>query len=257
MHRSGTSIVSLTAQRLGIDLGGPGERSEHSPEGYGEDLEVLSLHRRMFEAAFDGPGDAAVGHHHDWGYDPAETFDQRCFAAIADEVDRLLDRDDGFGAWGWKDPRGTLVLDQWTQRLDDPRVLLVIRHPDDVAASMAKLGWPPFEDPVLAHRIWRFYNRRVLDFASRAEVPCAVVHGSVGSDPVALATVLREQLGIETDAARADIGHIHRDRYAAGARRRRIGFRDRLASERLWRRLARLAVSDAAGARPRTAAPFR
>lgn len=242
MHRSGTSVVSLAIQQLGIDLGGAGDRSPHNPEGYGEDLEVVALHRRLFRAAFEGSEERA-GHHHDWGYDPDETFDAASFGHIEEEVDAFLDRGDGDGPWGWKDPRTTLVLDQWTAALDDPRVLLVVRRPAEVAASMAALGEGPWQDPVLPHRIWRYYNRHVLRFARRTSVPCAIVHGSIGvAPPAALASVLRSRLGLDVDPTGVAFDHIRADRFAGSAPRGDLPTRDRIASELLWRRLDRRAI---------------
>lgn len=233
MHRSGTSIVSLAVQALGIDLGGPGAVSEHNPAGYGEDEEFVALHKRMILDA---------GFAHDWAHDPTESFDPACFDRHGAVVDELLERDSGAPAdepWGWKDPRTSLVLGRWVERLRDPRVLVVVRPPDAVASSMARLGHPGWDDPAVAHHIWRFYNRRLLDFVVTTTVPCAVVRGSIAIEPPdRLASVLHD-LGLPADAAGVTFDHLRHGRFAESVPRHRIPLGERMASERLWWSLQR------------------
>ena len=108
-----------------------------------------------------------------------------------------------------------------------------------VAASMARLGHPGWDDPMVAHRIWRFYNRRLLDFVRTTAVPCAVVRGSIATEPPRrLAAVLRG-LGLPVDDARVAFDHLRPGRFAPSASRRRIPLGERAASERLWWSLRR------------------
>ncbi len=240
MHRSGTSIVALALRRLGVDLVDDVESGDaHNPAGYGEDRDFVEFHRALFDRQWADPGDPSLGHHHDWGYDPAETFDPTTFDAVGDDAARLLDRETGC-PWGFKDPRATLVLDAWVRRVRDARVVLVVRQPDAVAASMASLGEGPWRDPVLAHRIWRFYNRRVLDFARRSTVPCVVVDGSLATAaPAAFADVMHRHLALSLDPAGVVFDHLAADRYAVDVDRHRLPLRERVESDILWHRLRR------------------
>lgn len=244
MHRSGTSIVALGLKRLGVVLVDDVEApADHNPAGYGEDKDFVAFHRRMFDRSWADPGDPDLGHHHDWGYDPAETFDPSAFDAVAGDARALLDREAATTPWGWKDPRTTLVLDRWVALLDDPRVLLVVRHPDAVASSMADLGPSLWRDPVWAHRIWRFYNRRLLAFARTAKVPCLVVDGGLATASVTeFADVVNDGLGLALDPSGVVFDHVRHDRFDRDAPRHRLPMTERAASDLLWRRLRRTAA---------------
>ena len=152
MHRSGTSLAAAMIAGA-VDLGPTlVEPDENNPQGYFEDRELLSLNRRLLQAATAGSSDG----HADWGWSPREQFDVGRLSAFRAEARALVRRRD-HGAWGWKDPRLTVLLDFWDPIAPHAKWILVYRFPWDVAESMQQLGTDVFlGHPEYAWPIWRF-----------------------------------------------------------------------------------------------------
>ena len=135
MHRSGTSALTGMLHRLGVALG------EHlmpatndNPRGYWEHADIVKVHERLM---------SALG----WGWEDIRSlptgFENSAAGEIAQaELTALLHRDfAGVPLWGLKDPRLCRLMPLWAPLLAveevEPRYLLAIRHPLDVAASLA------------------------------------------------------------------------------------------------------------------------
>src|SRR6202035_3022315 len=118
MHRSGTSLLAELASEAGFDMGarllpaGPGNRGGHF-----EDLDFLDFH----DAAFAARGAAPLAVAPDFRFAPA--------AAEMAAAQELLRQRQAKPRWGFKDPRATLFLDFWAERLPEARFLLLYRHP--------------------------------------------------------------------------------------------------------------------------------
>lgn len=184
---------------MGTDLLAP---DSHNRPGYFEDLEFLDLNRRMLAAtvATDRPG------HTDWGWtedlegggiDTArlQQFEVEAEALVARRRARAT-------VWGWKDPRTSVLLDFWDQRVDNARYVLVYREPWDVADSIQRLGADVFlRHPEFAYRIWHHYNHALLTFARANRDRVVVVHaGAVVQAPGRLIELLRSRLGLDLAA---------------------------------------------------------
>jgi GT2 family glycosyltransferase len=135
MHRSGTSALTGMLHRLGVALG------EHlmpatsdNPRGYWEHADIVKVHERLM---------AALG----WGWEdirslPAGFEHGAAGDAAQSELTALLHRDFvGVPLWGVKDPRLCRLMPLWAPLLAaegvEPGYLLAVRHPLDVAASLA------------------------------------------------------------------------------------------------------------------------
>ncbi|HXT52373.1 MAG TPA: glycosyltransferase [Thermoanaerobaculia bacterium] len=201
MHRSGTSLVGSMLLGAGVAMG---ERQlaadPHNPRGYFEDVEFLTLQRRMlWTATPDGDGG-----HRDWGWTESGALDEAAFAPFAGEARALVEArrhastDPSGGRWGWKDPRTTVLLDFWQPLLPEARYLLVYRHPWGVADSMQRLGAEVFlRHPDYAYRIWEFYNERLLRFRrAHRERTLLVSADALSRDPARLAPLLAARLGV-------------------------------------------------------------
>jgi GT2 family glycosyltransferase len=135
MHRSGTSALAGMLSRLGVAFGPrlmPASRD--NPRGYWEHADVVALHHRLM---------AEFG----YGWDdirplPDGFGDSAAACSAARELAAILPRDfAGAGLWGVKDPRLCRLVPLWLPLLAElaatPRFVLALRHPLDVAASLA------------------------------------------------------------------------------------------------------------------------
>jgi GT2 family glycosyltransferase len=159
MHRSGTSALTGVLHHLGVEL------SEHlmpasrdNPRGYWEHSDVVSVQERLM---------AALG----WAWDdirsmPAGFEHGEAAQAACSELAAILHRDfSSAPLWGLKDPRLCRLMPLWTALLADeqvePRYLLTVRHPLDVAASLHA------RDGIGVARAWLLWLGHMLD-AERA-----------------------------------------------------------------------------------------
>jgi glycosyltransferase involved in cell wall biosynthesis/GT2 family glycosyltransferase len=189
MHRSGTSFIASLFAAWNVPIG----------EGDDEDVELLTLNRRIL-AACTPPEDG----HRDWGWTESGTFDSSLLPTYRDSAAALSAARDRTGtAWGWKDPRTSLLLDFWDDVLGrEARFLFLYRHPWEVADSMLRTGagvW--LEHPDYPSRIWTHYNQRLLDFHRRHRDRTLLVSTNrLLRDPEAFIAMVRERLGIDADA---------------------------------------------------------
>jgi glycosyltransferase involved in cell wall biosynthesis/GT2 family glycosyltransferase len=197
MHRSGTSYVASLLAAWKVRMGErlvPADRG--NPAGYFEDDEFLELNRRLLLACT--PPEEG---HRDWGWPESEAFDATPLAGYRHEAAALIAARDGAGQpWGWKDPRTSLLLDFWDDVLGgDARYLLLYRHPWEVADSMLRTGaevW--LTHPGYPARIWRRYNRALLDFHRRHRDRTLLVSTNrLLRDREAFVAALRRHFGIE------------------------------------------------------------
>lgn len=135
MHRSGTSALAGMLQRLGAAFG---ERlmaaSPDNPRGYWEHTDLVAIHNRLL---------AAIGRTWDDIRPMPKEFAEGPAAIVArQEIAAVLTRDfAGSALWGVKDPRLCRLLPVWLPLFADlevgPAFVLALRHPEEVAASLA------------------------------------------------------------------------------------------------------------------------
>jgi glycosyltransferase involved in cell wall biosynthesis/GT2 family glycosyltransferase len=185
MHRSGTSLVASLLSAWNVRIG--------------DDVDFLELNRRILLA-----GTPAEEGHRDWGFTESGTFDAAQLAAHRGEAAALVaSRDRAGHAWGWKDPRTSMLLDFWDDVLgSDASFLLLYRHPWEVADSMLRTGADVFlRNPEYPARIWTEYNRRILDFHRRHRDRSLLVSTNrIVRDPESFAAALRTRFDIDTGA---------------------------------------------------------
>lgn len=173
MHRSGTSIVAELFKSAGLHIGEklfPGDAG--NPRGYFEDEDILALQRTMIARAC--PADA-IGWP-DWGWTGKEELNEASWAADENAMRALVQARERHVQWGWKDPRTTLLLEQWLHVLPEARFLFVVREPWKVAASVQRLPSELFRTrPDVVVRIWLFYNQRALAFARTHPDRCVIM----------------------------------------------------------------------------------
>ncbi len=113
MHRSRTSAVALCLLHVGVDLGPHLLAADRwNPVGYGEDAEVVALHRRMLGVVDATTTDGA--NWPDWGWPHAGTSRGPRLDAMRQYLAcRAANAAPHAWCWGWKDPRATLFLRDW------------------------------------------------------------------------------------------------------------------------------------------------
>jgi hypothetical protein len=156
MHRSGTSMIASACQAAGLWIG---DRlippTDSNPLGHFEDLDFYDVNRRMLlanavhEDGLSVPGPMRV----------PDDLHREAESLVAQRMRRGR-------AWGWKDPRTTLLLDFWAERIPHAKFLLVFRRPWDVIDSLFRRGDAAIrENPRLALELWCDYNARLYAFA--------------------------------------------------------------------------------------------
>lgn len=208
MHRSGTSLTASLVASAGIDLGPEllGANASN-PAGHFEDLGIQEFHCRALVAG----GISSEGY--------TATARGDVPAALEPQADALLaERMRPGVAWGWKEPRTTLFLDFWQQRLPQARHLFVFRRPWEVADSLFRRGDPTFLDnPMFAFHVWSHYNRTIIDFVRRHPAQCLVVDiAQVIADPRRVFADVRDRLDVALGRPAA--------RYREGMLNREVGF---------------------------------
>lgn len=188
MHRSGASVVAAIVANAGIRLG--------------SDLRLGTARRRRTVPADRGFQDfhlAAVVAH---GIVP-EGFTTQAALSVPEplrrQAARLVEARRACGqAWGWVDPRSSLLLDFWRTEVPDARFLLVFRRPWEVVASLYRDGGDVFRDnPALALDVWLNYNRLIVEFASRnPRITIVCETRQAAADPLGLCRAIRGRFGL-------------------------------------------------------------
>jgi Sulfotransferase family len=182
MHRSGTTLVAQLLRRLGFFLGE--RRQQHDEALFFRGLNDLFL--RQSGAAWDYPA-------------PVELLlrDKPVRALALEHTRAQLSSPQAIGflgparylrlrsidrlatPWGWKDPRNTFTLPLWLQLFPDARVIHVLRHGVDVAASLVERRARAVSDArALYRRRRRLYGIRGKRKQFVGTVRCATLEGS-------------------------------------------------------------------------------
>ncbi|MFI5418242.1 MAG: sulfotransferase [Candidatus Lutacidiplasmatales archaeon] len=162
-HRGGTSLVAGLLNEIGVRMGPKGARPDWSghhwsnPAGHYENPEFVWLNATIL--AFDGAG---IHESPTWKdvANRARPFHERIAATVHSNEG---------GLWGWKDPWNVLTLEVYLPSVTDPRLVILHRDPQAVAASIYRRdGTGPME----AVGIARLWEERMAEIARRyPEIP--------------------------------------------------------------------------------------
>ncbi len=197
MHRSGTSFAASVLQAAGVAMGERMYAADRgNVKGHFEDMDFLEVHRAaLAELGLDETG---------W----TEASPLNLPAAVAAQgralaAGRAAAFDaGGASAWGWKDPRTTLFLDDWRELLPGARFVLMYREPWEVADSLFRRATDKglLENPRRAVDMWNAYNRRVVAFARRhPEQTLIISNDAATADAGAFVAAVNGKFGLHLD----------------------------------------------------------
>lgn len=142
-HRSGTTAVAKALQKLGLFIGQPNRCDENA-----ESLFFLRRHEEYLleiGASWHQPQAALTHLSTDAGRAHCRDFLRYGVDGRWGGAQSLLRRYSGpshvfsllrGAAWGWKDPRTTLLAPAWLEVFPEAKIVHVLRHPIDVALSL-------------------------------------------------------------------------------------------------------------------------
>ncbi|HWX17793.1 MAG TPA: glycoside hydrolase family 99-like domain-containing protein [Chthoniobacterales bacterium] len=187
MHRSGTSALCGALDVLGVNFGKHlMPANEANPKGYWEHLEIVRFHDDLLRA---------LGSH--WDDDrplPADWLEREVTKETQSCLLAILQRDFGKTALlGLKDPRMSRLMPLWFPLFEklgiEPYFVLVVRHPSEVAQSLAKrdgldharsyLLW--LQHTLEAETVMRRHKRSFIDYDEMLDDPVAAL-GRVRSE---------------------------------------------------------------------------
>ena len=207
MHRSGTSLLAMTLQQLGIPFGPQDafyQADRWNARGYFERRDVVDLNSKMIT----GLGRS--------GSRPARTLGQLRYLTQP-SVSRIVERGERFlkpmaaiaqevGEGAVKDPRMCLTWSAWARVAPVTTVVVGIRHPFDVAQSLHRRQSIPM--PV-GLRFWRYHIEALRDRQPERLVVVDTEH--LQSRPREELASLVEVLGLDisTDEAADRFAAVH------------------------------------------------
>lgn len=147
-------MISRLLHTCGLYLGPESDMlpsSEDNPEGYWENSRFLEINERVL-GALDGAWDVAPRFPNGW-----ELIDG--IRSAQQDAQALIGEFNAHEPWGWKDPRNSLTLPFWLSVLPDVRLVICVRHPVDVSASLAQRH---LSSSRFGLSLWETYNARIL-----------------------------------------------------------------------------------------------
>lgn len=192
MHRSGTSAVAACLERLGVNMGDAlVAADEWNSKGYFEERRIVAFNNLLLEMQglrWDAPLPAP------------SALQAQCFGQVASASALLHELFAGASVWGFKDPRMCLLAPFWQPVFSSmqlrPRMLLVLRHPAEVANSLAhrdgisirRAGW-----------LWFTYLLGALDYARSADDSRLIDFADLLGEPARQLVELRDWLELPLD----------------------------------------------------------
>ena len=155
MHRSGTSMVSRLANLAGLFIGEEDDllpATEHNEAGHWEPGWICDIDDEALAECGGTWHSPPIGRDCDVRLPEWVRLREKAKSSVRTYFD-------GHGAWGWKDPRTTLLLPFWRSIVPDLRFIVCVRNPLDVAGSLAR------RDGIrLAHALalWQYYTETAL-----------------------------------------------------------------------------------------------
>ena len=169
MHRSGTSVISRALRVFGVKHGNDLIIGFDNKKGHWEDRDLASMNEKL------------LNHIHKSWYSLTALSQQDIDTLLTSELReearvRLNHKIIQHSAFGFKDPRTTLLLNFWHQILTDlglaPTIILAIRRPSATIMSLKKRN--QLSD-LHCEYLWINYNLNAIDYLTNCKFDFAVV----------------------------------------------------------------------------------
>jgi hypothetical protein len=205
MHRSGTSALCGALHLTGVDFGKHlMPATDANEKGHWEHEEIVRAHDRLLSSLGSCWDDDELLQS-DW-------VEREVTREIRSDLIRILERDFAHSSlFGVKDPRMCRLMPLWlpifqTLRVE-PHFVLVVRHPWEVAESLAR------RDGIEHSRSYLLWLEHIVqaESATRGHKRSFVRYEEIMDDPVAVLGGLREQFGLDLRApseVRTSLRHL-------------------------------------------------
>ncbi len=194
MHRSGTSLLALVLKELGVNMGDETlEGSSSNPYGHEEDLDFLSLNRKILKSSGGS-----------WDFPPNEKAIEKKAVAYENEIQEVVRKRNSRNAlWGWKEPRTTLLANFYKGYLSNPMYVCMYRNKNDVANSLNKRNKMPINKGT---RLTDEYNKRMENFLLSVddERVLKITFEDITSNPKVVVEELLKFLSIDANSVQIE-----------------------------------------------------
>lgn len=143
MHKSGTTLIAKTLHKSGISMGDFDESVGYDSGNQYERKEALIINNNILQS--EGKQSLRI--------EPT-SFDHSKAGTIKKLTEELNKEHE---EWGFKDPRTCLTYSLWKPYLRNPKIIVVFRHPRNVASHYCKTG---LRDYILALKRYIQYNKQ-------------------------------------------------------------------------------------------------
>lgn len=189
MHRSGTSLLASWLHANGLFLGDNLMSGKFDNiKGHFEDYEILKIHEKNLNR----------NNYITTGLQLKNPDNLKLDETAKNEVTQLIKTRESHEIWGWKEPRGTLFLDEWNKLNSDIFCIAIYRHYNDVSDSLQrrykhklfktnqiknpnriikKLLYPFLKKKQLNCHLsdWIIYSKKILDFCKKNPEKCVLI----------------------------------------------------------------------------------
>ena len=201
MHRSGTSVLALILQMIGVKIGDNLTPKDHqNPDGYGEDREIVDINRRFLNRQIVNKEEGWK----DWGWTINKNSSNKQIVDsswIQDAREYINSRSLSDHFWGWKDPRNTLLLDNFLEIKPASKIIGIYRYPWEIVEALQRVKPPIFiQNPGWCLKIWSYYNEILINFAEKYPDKCIIINSNqLVKNPLAILEKLQKRWGWPTN----------------------------------------------------------
>ncbi|MEA2047855.1 MAG: hypothetical protein U9O64_05340 [Campylobacterota bacterium] len=196
-HRSGTSMLAQELHNAGLFVGdklmGP---HISNADGHFEDEDFFTLHEKILKF-----------NNQSWQFN--KNIPLKIPKKYHNEMKKIIaNRNANHKEWGFKDPRNSLFLEEWSEKLDNPYVVVIYRHFEACVNSLlhrqsrqiaynGSLDNGFWQDPTLAYRMWLAYNQKIIAYAKANPQTTIVISHEAVLDGFPIIETVAQEFGFD------------------------------------------------------------